>query len=279
MNKMNMGIKVMVAGMVIAGLGCAKASSGSTATASLVMTGSSQPTTLASYKRSNPLLQLLSPMAIALAPPAMADSAGSPVQLTQSWVVVKEIEFKLAEVAGSSEVAGSEIEFRGPFVVDLLSSIPASLGTAQVPAGVYKRIKMKLESSATLPAGSPSQLAGKSIYLQGTVAGKSFSYTSQDGSEFKISGAGGVNVSDTASMVIGIKVADLFKLINLNAVTTGVAISESNKVMATNACPNIDASAADLYTCFRKGIEQAGKFGRDSNGNGEIEATEDEVKN
>lgn len=273
-----MGIKVIVAGMVAAGLGCAKASSGATATASLKMTGSSQPATVASYKKGNPLLQLLSPTAVALAPPAMADSAGSAVQLTQSWIVVKEIEFKLEEAAGSSEVEGAEIKFRGPYVVDLLSTIPASFGAAEVPAGVYRRIKMKLEKDAVLPAGSPSQLMGNSIYLQGVVATKSFSYTSQDGTEFKISGPGGVNISETANMVIGVKVSDLFKKINLTAVTNNVAISESNRVNAPNACPTIDASAMDLYTCFRKGLEQAGKFGKDSDDDGEIEVGEDEVK-
>lgn len=273
-----MGIKVIVAGMVAAGLGCAKASGGATATASLKMTGSSQPATVASYKKGNPLLQLLSPVAIALPPPAMMDSAGSTVQLTQSWIVVKEIEFKQEEAAGATEVEGAEIKFRGPYVVDLLSTIPASFGAAEVPAGIYRRIKMKLEKDAILPAGSPTELMGNSIFLQGTVAGKSFKYTSQDGTEFKISGPGGVNISDTANMVVGVKISDLIKKINLTAVVNNVAISEANRVAASTPCPTIDASAADLYTCFRKGLEQAGKFGKDSDDDGEIEVGEDEVK-
>lgn len=279
MSKINMGIKVIVLGMVAAGLGCAKASSGATATASLKMTGSSQPATVASYKKAYPLLQLLSPTAVALPPPAMMDSAGSNVQLTQSWIVVKEIEFKQEEAAGAAEVEGAEIKFRGPYVVDLLSTIPASFGAAEVPAGVYRRIKMKLEKDAVLPAGSPTELMGNSIYLQGTVAGKSFKYTSQDGTEFKISGPGGVNISETANMVIGVKISDLIKKINLTAVLDTVVISESNRVAtSSSACPTIDASAMDLYTCFRKGLEQAGKFGRDSDDDGEIEVGEDEVK-
>lgn len=280
MKNMNMGLKVIVAGFVATGLGCAKSSSsGALVTTSLAITGSSQPATVASYKNLHPLMQLFSPMAIALAPPAMMDSTGRTVMLTQSWIVVKEIEFKLNEVAGSSEVPSSEIKYRGPYVIDLLSSIPASLGSAEVPAGVYRRITMKLEKDAVLPAGSPAELMGKSIFLQGTVAGFQFSYTSQDGTEFKISGPGGVNINDTANLVVGVKVSDLFKKINLSSITSNTVISDANKVSATNACPTVDASAADLYTCFRKGLEQAGKFGKDSNSNGEIEASEDEVKN
>ena len=279
MKKMNMGFKAIVAGFVVAGLGCAKTSSGAMASASLAMTGSSQPASLtASYKNSNPLLQFLSPMAVALAPPAMMDSSGRTVMLTQSWIVVKEIEFKLNEVAGSSEVESSEIKFRGPYFVDLLSSIPASFGATSMPAGVYRRIKMKLEKVSALPAGAPNELMGKSIFLQGTVGGVQFSYTSEDGTEFKISGPGGVNISDTANLVVGIKVADLFKKINLSGITANTLISDTNRVTASTPCVSIDASAADLYTCFRKGLEQAGKFGKDSNNNGEIEVGEDEVK-
>ena len=87
-----------------------------------------------------------------------------------------------------------------------------------------------------------------------------------------------MNISDTANLVVGIKVADLFKKINLSGITANTLISDTNRVTASSPCVSIDASAADLYTCFRKGLEQAGKFGKDSNNNGEIEVGEDEVK-
>lgn len=270
-------MKVALAGFVFAGVGCAKPSGGAVA-ASLVMTGSSQPTTLANYKKQHPLLQLLSPMAIAFAPPAMNDSTGSVVALNKAWIVVKEVEFKMDEVASAGESSSSEIKFRGPYFVDLLSSIPASFGATEVPVGVYRRIKMKLEKDSTLPADAPTQLAGKSIYMEGTVAGVQFSYAAADGTEFKISGPGGVNLSETANLVIGVKMADLFKMIKLSGITATTAISDTNRVPTANPCPLIDSSAADLFTCFRKGLEKAGKFGCDRDNDGEIEVGEDEVQ-
>ncbi|MBC7742290.1 MAG: hypothetical protein H7061_08835 [Bdellovibrionaceae bacterium] len=284
MNNMNRTLTIAIAGFAssLIGIGCAKSgAANSTVTAALSMTGSSQPTAIASYKKAHPLWQLFSPVAVAFAPPAMVDgsSPARNVMLTKAWIIVKEVEFKLAETAGAEEAASSEIKFRGPFFVDLLSSIPVSFGAAEVPVGVYRRVKMKLEKDSALPAGAPTQLAGNSIYFEGTVSGSQFSYAAADGTEFKIAGAGGVNLNETANLVLGVKVSDLFKLIKMDAVAAAVNknISDTNRITATNACPAIDPSANDIATCFRKGLEKAGKFGKDSDNNGEIEVGEDEV--
>lgn len=268
-------VKAMVAGMTVLSVGCAKAPGDGGVLTSLTMTGSGQATTIASYKFSNPLLNLIMPSAIAMPAPAMVDAAGANVTLTKAWIVVKEVEFKVAEVGDAAEAA--EVELQGPYYVDLLSSTPTSFGEASVPAGVYRRIKMKLESAGALPASAPSQLQNKSIYLEGTVAGNQISYSSHDGTEFKISGAGGVNIAESSNMLVAIKMADLFKMIDFTGIGA-VAISEDNRVnTGTSRCPLIDSTAADLYKCFRVGLEKAGKFGKDSDGNHEIEAGEDEV--
>lgn len=285
MSKLNLNVKVMVAGFAVAlvGSGCAKSATDSKlVSTALVMTGSSQPTTIANYKKTPPLFQLLAPTAVALAPPAMTDSGTRVINLNKAWITVKEVEFKLAEVAGAEEVASSEVKFQGPYFVDLLSTIPASFGSAEVPAGVYRRIKMKLEKDSALPAGAPTQLAGNSIYFEGTVSGLAFSYAATDGSEFKIAGPGGVNLTDNANLVLGVKVSDLFRLINMDAVAAAPNknISDANRIStgSVSACPSIDASVRDIATCFRKGLEKAGKFGKDSDNDGEIEAGDDEVQ-
>lgn len=272
-------VKTMIAGVAALSMGCAQAPSSGTVSTSLVMTGSSQASTIAKYKIQHPWLSLFMPAAVALTPPAMADASGRNVSLTKAWIVIKEIELKATEVADSAEVEGASdgIEFQGPYVVDLLSAQPASLGVAEIPAGVYRRIKMKLEKDAVMPAEAPAGLSGNSIYFEATVAGNQVTYSAADGTEFQIGGAGGVDLSDNANLLLGVKLADLFKMIDMSSVTSNVAISASNRVPGTNLCPLIDASASDLYTCFRKGLEKAGKLGKDSDGDHEIEADEDEV--
>lgn len=268
-------IKAMIAGVAVLSVGCANSASNSGVLTSLTMTGSSQATTIAKYKIHHPLLSFFIPTAVALPAPSMTDATGANVTLNKAWIVIKEIEFKGTEVGEASEAP--EIEFQGPYVVDLLSAAPTSFGEAVLPTGVYRRIKMKLESAATLPAEAPVALQNNSIYLEGTVAGNQISYSSHDGTEFKISGAGGVNIADNSNLLVAIKMADLFKMIDFTGVGA-VAISENNRVpTASNVCPLIDASAMDLYTCFRVGLEKAGKFGKDDDGDHEIEVGEDEV--
>lgn len=268
-------LKTVIAGVATISMGCAKNSDTPTVTTSLVMTGSGQASTLAKYKIQHPWLSMFMPSAVALTPPALVDSQNATVNLTKAWIVIKEIEFKATETADAAESA--DVEFQGPYYVDLLSAAPSSLGSAEVPAATYRRIKMKLEKGATLPADAPAGLSGNSIYLEGTVAGNQFTYVSDDGTEFQIGGAGGMDLSSNANLLVAIKVSDLFKMIDLSSVTNGMAISSTNRVAGSNLCPLIDASAADLYTCFRKGLEKAGKFGKDDDGDHEMEAGEDEV--
>ena len=284
MSKLNLRLIVASLAISLFSIGCAKVqpeANKSTVTAALVMTGSSQPTTIAAHKKTHPLWQLISPIAVALAPPAMVDGSAPArnVVLSKAWITVKEIEFKLSETASAGEVASSEVKFRGPYFVDLLSSVPVSFGAAEVPVGNYHRVKMKLEKDTAIPGSAPIELSGKSIYFEGTVSGLQFSYSAADGTEFKIAGPGGVNVSTTANMVLGVKVSDLFKLIKLDAVAAAANknISDTNRITATNACPAIDPTANDIATCFRKGLEQAGKFGIDNDNDGELEVGEDEV--
>lgn len=275
---MKTGFKTMITGMAMLGIaGCAQSPSGSVST-SLTMTGSSQAATVAKYKINHPWLSFLMPTAVALTPPSMTDSTGLNVTLNKAWVVVKEIEFKPNETAESSEVDGDEVKFRGPYVVDLLAVSPAPFGEAELPTGVYRRIKMKLDKDAVLPAEAPVGLSGNSIYFEATVAGNQITYSAADGTEFQIGGAGGINLNDNANLLVTIRLADLFKMIDLSGISSNVAISESNRVAGTNLCPLIDASAQDLYTCIRKGLEKSGKFGKDDDGDHEIEAGEDEVE-
>lgn len=272
-------VKSVIAGFAAVSMGCSPTSSSSgNVSTSLTMTGSSQASTLAKYKLQHPWLSLLMPQASALPAPAMTDASGANVSLTKAWVVVKEIELEMEETDAVGEVDSDGVEFEGPFVVDLLSPTPTSFGVAEVPAGVYRRIKMKLEKDAVLPAEAPMGLAGNSIYFEATVAGNQISYSADDGTEFKISGAGGINLGESSNVLMAIKLADLFKMIDLSGVTSNVAITSANRVAGVNQCPLIDPSANDLYTCFRKGLEQAAKLGKDDDGDCEIEDHEDEVE-
>jgi len=228
---------------------------------SLTMTGSGMDAVAQS--NSQRLFSLFIPTAVALTPPLLVDSTGQTVNLNEAWVVIKEIEFEANEVADSGEQDGEEVEFEGPYFVDLLSDSPVSFGDAVIPANGIRRIKMKLHEAESLPAGAPLDLNSKSIYFSGSVNGVNFSYAADDSTELEIGGPNPILPSSAKDMLVVIRIADLFKKINLSSIISPTDIHAGNRVNIAGACPLIDASANDLYTCFRKGLSTEGNFGND----------------
>lgn len=272
--------------MLIAGLlammafgqlvGCAKKDSTSTVSTGLVMTGSSGAATVAQDK--SLWRKLLFPTAFANTPPALVDKSGATVVLNSAWVVIKEIEFEGTETAGAEDK--NEISLTGPYYVNLVDPAATSLGEVTVPDSAIRRIKFKFhKSDATQPASVPAALSGYSIRFEGSVGGANFVYLADDSTEVQVGGPHGVLPSASSSLLVAVKMADLFKKIDMSGITVSTTISSTNRVPGANLCPLIDTSAADLYTCFRKGLESESKMGRDDDGSHELEVGEDEVHN
>jgi hypothetical protein len=122
---------------------------------------------------------------------------------------------------------------------------------------------MKLHEADSLPASVPVQLTSKSVYFSGTVNGVAFSYAADDSTELEIGGPNPVVPNTAQDMLIVIRMAELFKKIDLSSIVGATDIHAGNRVNAVNPCPLIDASANDLYTCFRNGLSTEGNFGND----------------
>jgi hypothetical protein len=242
----------------------------------MVLTSSSQSAALVRnfFER---CVDLIVPRALALPPPTMVDAGSRAVTLTAAWISVKELQFKTEETVQSGEV--QEIALTGPYFVDLLSATPSAIGNVSLIGQTYRRIEMKLNNQGTPPASAPAGLNGNSIYLEGTVAGNSFSFSSQDGAELTLSGPNGFQPLSNDSIVVLFKFADLIKKTNMGAITNGVAISESNRISSNGACPTIDASANDLYTCIRHGLESLANAGVDKDGNYDLNGSDDTLHN
>lgn len=263
----------------LVGVGCAKKDSDTSAqvSSSFKMTGSNSAATVAIHKKPN-LWSMLVEVAHALVPSSIVDSTGAAVTLTSAWTVIKEVEFKSEETSGSEDNE-SEVEFKGPYFVDLLSAAPVALDTQSVTQKSIKRIKMKLEATqATLPSGAPAGLANNSIYFAGSVAGKNFTFQLDDGSEIQIAGPNSFQPVEGSEMLVQIQVANIFKQINLTTIVNNEVIDHNNRHVGSSLCPSIDTSANDLYTCFRKGLEAHADFGVDKDGNDSLDNSDDHVK-
>ena len=246
-------------------------------TSSFKMTGSGAPATVA--RTGKPLwLSALINSAYAMVPTSIVDSAGATITLSSAWTVIKEIEFESEEV-GNIASENSEVEFAGPYFVDLLSNTPVRLDTQLISQKSFKRIKMKLHAtSVALPVGAPAGLANNSIYLAGSISGKSFTIQLDDGTVVQIAGPNGFVPTENSDLLVEIKLANIFKQINMTSIVNNEVVDKNNRHAGANLCTSIDPSANDLYTCIRKGIEKHADFGSDRNGDSVIEANEDHVK-
>lgn len=286
MKTQNLTLKKLVSstlavGLTLSSLACSKkASNSSTVSSSFTMTGSNKAATVA-MKPS--LMNLLFPKANALTPNNLTDSTGLTINLSQSWVAIKEIEFEASETASAGEVDGAEVSFKGPYFVDLLSNAPAALDSQSIPASSFQRIKMKLHKvEGSLPSSVPAALNANSIYIAGTIgtggSAVNFTFLSDDGAEYQIGGPKAVTPKDGGQILVEIKFADIFKKINLSTVTNNETISASNRHAGSHLCDSIDTSANDVYTCIRKGLEKYADVGEDSDRSGDIGTDESGVK-
>tara|TARA_B110001454_G_scaffold219199_1_gene251749 strand:+ start:56397 stop:57248 length:852 start_codon:yes stop_codon:yes gene_type:complete len=247
-------------------------------TSSFKMTGSASTASVASSQKPT-LWNVLIKTAHALVPTSIVDAQGSAITLSSAWTVIKEIEFKSEETAGGSEDSQSEVSFKGPYFVNLLSSAPQALDTQSITKKSIKRIKMKLEATqAQLPTDAPAGLASNSIYMAGSVGGRNFTFQLDDGTEYQIGGSSAFQPSENSQIMVEIQIANIFKQIDLSSVTNNEVIDHNNRHTGSNLCTSIDTSANDLYTCIRKGLEKHANLGLDKNGDSSLDADEDKVK-
>ena len=231
---------------------------------SFAINGSSQNATVARFFKRSPFYEIFFPIANATPPASLRDSQGAIITLNQFWTTTGSIEFKSNESKSTDEVDGSEASFEGPFTVDLLQSDVSNFGPANIPTSTIRRVKIRLRRTAAASAGAPTGLTGESIYISGTVSGHSFVFVTRDEPTLEISGANSVITSNGDTLLLQIQTANFFRQIDLSSIATSVSISESNRVSTNgSACPRINMSASDLYTCFHDSFAAAANLGRD----------------
>lgn len=272
---------ILFLSLLIFATGC-KDKSGSTTTGnpfvSFGMTSSSTVATVAKKLWQQLWGQMFS-SAHALPPPGtMMDSAANTVVINNIWLTVGEVEFKTDEIAGGTELNGSDIDFNGPYSVDMLAVNPPPLVSGRISTTGLRRVKVKLIRTLILPTGAPAGFMSRSIFISGTVNGNSFSYSTEEETILEIAGPNMVAALENSNLLLELRIANLIKRIKLSAITATTSIHDGNRVPVTNPCPNIDASAADLFTCFRKGLQTESTIGRDDDGDDQLDIGEDSVR-
>ncbi len=266
-------VTIYLALFLIVLCGCKKNDAGGTTAGnplvSFSMAGSSAPATVALNNMKLPLLGAFLNHAVALPPPVLKDSTNVAINLNEAWISVKQVEFKSTETVSAGEVDGDSVSFETPTAINLIASTVQTFGQARVGSSL-RRIKMQLHNVDVPPSGAPAGLLGKSFYWQGTVGVRSFTFTSTEGYEYELAGPNGVALSENSNILLSIQIANLFRKIDMSNVTDGAVINQNTRVPATSPCPLINASAADIYTCFKDGLKTEANIGNDDANDGEL---------
>jgi hypothetical protein len=228
--------------------------------------------------------------------------------LTDARVVLKEIKFKTleereAEDGAESEIqaaatdgsdesgdatSGDEIEFQGPYVVDLVrnESTP-SFSTIAIPAGDYREIEMKLhkvdgtedDDDGAQAVGEADALFGNSILLSGTYTptggtAVAFSFSYDLSEEFELSGAAAsegfsVEVGVDNPIMVAFRMAKWFDF-------TGKSKDFSNLVGDISLDEVAGGDSSTVREVIRDNLKASADYGKDEDGDGELGSDEDD---
>lgn len=272
-----------VLSMVIVFTACAKKDPGTSTGNPMVelsMTSSSSAATVARnwYHK---LFSALLPSSVAKIPTGiLLDSQGNVIVINSLWLSIGEIELKLTETADASELENPEISFPGPYSVNMLHDSPSSFAVGAIPLNQFRRLKYKFSKFLAVPEGAPSGVLQNALYIEGSVNGKPFVYSSSSEVEVTIAGANAVLAENSSSLLIELHLANLIKKIDFSAITaTSVTpINSDNRINGTNVCPLIEASLTDLYNCVLKGFSTEANIGKDNDKDGDLDENDESVK-
>lgn len=120
------------------------------------------------------------------------------VIFTDFKISIRDVVFKNDDDSNSN-LDTDEIQFRGPYQVDLLdnnNAITQTIGEAFVPDGLYKELRFKFHKDQDLPA--TDKLFDRSIYIEGTVDGKPFVFWHDTSENLDLGRSTGVRVQNGA---------------------------------------------------------------------------------
>ena len=192
--------------------------------------------------------------------PSLSDKTNRVVSVSNAFIAVKNIQFKTILNEKEFDLE-KNAHYKGPFYIDLLSDNPKPFGEITLPDSGVTSFRMLLHKGEDLPDDpSFSIMDDNSIFLSATVNGVAFTFAADYTANFEIQKFPAVIPDPGKNLVLVIKLADLFKKINLSAISSPKDIRSHNRIPAIDPCPTIEQGAEDLYTCFIKGLAAEAKL-------------------
>ncbi|WP_196159394.1 hypothetical protein [Reinekea sp. G2M2-21] len=232
----------------------------------------------------------------------VTDTAGNVsgnINMTEAWMVVKEIELEHEDDDDTADLDESKLEFIGPYALDLLSGMTyPALPEVTIDTGLYADIELDIEKLASedlvgmpdLPQGVADKLLTYSLYIEG-------SYTSADGTtyvaipftlsydqtdEFEFSGtdfSAGFVVDDQGinDIIVAFRLNEWFRFDNTETNSDNWTLEDA--VINNGNGDEIMLSGntnSEVMNVIEDNIEDSAEYGKDEDGDHELDEDEDD---
>ncbi|WP_242121672.1 DUF4382 domain-containing protein [Aestuariivivens sediminicola] len=182
-------------------------------------------------------------------------TANAEVVFTDFKISMRDVVFKNDDDINSS-LDTDEIQFRGPYQIDLLDNTDAlsqTIGNAFVPDGKYKEMRFKFHKDEDLPASN--DLFDKSIYIEGTIDGTPFVFWHDTSENLDVGRSTGVLVQgNTVNFTVQFNISQF--LSSLNQIDLSQATDNNNDGLI-EIFPNDEDGNQDIADALKDNIKMA----------------------
>ncbi len=175
------------------------------------------------------------------------------VIFTDFKISIRDVVFKNDDDPNSN-LDTDEIQFRGPYQVDLLDDSDAltqTIGTAFVPDGIYKELRFKFHKDEDLPA--ENDLFDKSIYMEGTIDGTPFVFWHDTSENLDVGRDTGVQVTNgTVNFTVTFDISQFLNSFNQIDLSTA---TDNNQDGLIEIYPNDEDGNQDIADQLKENIK------------------------
>jgi hypothetical protein len=182
----------------------------------------------------------------------LKSSAEVNLEITDFRLSVRDVEFKMDE----SDLDSNEVQFRGPYDIDLMSptdAVSQTIGNIEIPDGTYKVLRFKLHKSENRPVNDV--LYKRSVFIKGTINGAPFEFWHDTSENFDIENPDGIVVSNNQVNVIVRFNIDQF-LNSLHTIDLSTA-SDSDEDSLIEINPDNDDNNGDIAEKLKENIKMS----------------------
>lgn len=187
-----------------------------------------------------------------------ASAPSSHIQIDDFRLSIRDIEFKNNE----SQLDSMEVQFRGPYDLDLASPADAlsqTIGSTEVDPGLYRVLRFKLHKSRDRE--SSHVLYDRSMYMQGSIDGVPFEFWHDTSENLDLENESGIQVSEGLAQVTVLFHMDQF-LSSLYSIDLAKASdSDGDGIIKIN--PDDDDSNGGLADQLKENIKYAADLIKD----------------